>query len=150
MKARNSTLSGLVAGVLAAIAMGASASAQPVTQPVEDARLYYLRKVNLCQLQIGGFMALTEPENNPTRADLELMDEIAAVADRIIYDSEVLAKQVGPEAEKRLNDELMTAWYATLKHGDGQPNKAAILRAELTPSLRDCIARAQTLVKPPR
>lgn len=149
MTARISTLSGLMAALLTLAASG-PALAQPVQQPVEDARLHDLRQVNLCQLRIGGFMALTAPVNKPTQADLDLMDEVYAVADRLIYESETLAKQVGPEAEKRLNDALMVTWYEGLKHGDGQPDKAAILRADLRPGLRDCIARAQTLVDRPR
>lgn len=146
MSVRNRSLPALAAVVLAVLAAGAPASAQPA----EDARLYYLRKDDLCQLQIGGFISLTKPENNPTQADLDLMHEIYGVADRIIYDSEVLAKQVGPEAAKRVIDGLLPAWYAALKHGDGQPDKAAILRADLTPGPRDCVDRAQTLVNRPR
>lgn len=149
MTVRLPILPALAAGVLVVLAAAAPASAQPVTQPVEDARLYFLRKDDLCQLRLGGFISLTKPENRPSQADLDLMDEIMSVADRIIYESEVLAQQVGPEAAKRVVDDLLPAWYAGLKHGDGQPNKAAILRADLTPGLRECIARGQTLAKPP-
>ncbi|MBP7648520.1 MAG: hypothetical protein KA085_07325 [Phenylobacterium sp.] len=141
-------MSTLAAGAL--LAAAPPASAQPVTQHVEDARLYYLRKDHLCELRLGGFIGLTKPENNPSQADLDLMREVYAVADRIIYDAQVLAKQVGPEAAKRVVDDLLPAWYAGLKHGDGQPNKAAILRADLTPGLRDCVARGQTLADRPR
>ena len=147
MSVRLPILTALAAGAL--LAAGPPASAQPVTQPVEDARLHYLRKDHLCELRLGGFISLTKPENSPTQADLDLMREIYEVADRIIYDSEILAKQVGPEADKRVIDELLPAWYAALKHGDGQPDKAAILRADLTPGLRDCVEHAQTLPKPP-
>lgn len=149
MTVRLPILSALAAGALAILAVPAAASAQPVTQHVEDARLTYLRKDHLCELRLGGFISLTKPENNPTQADLDLMREIYALADRIIYDSAILAEQVGPEADKRVIDELLPAWYAALKHGDGQPDKAAILRADLTPGLRDCVEHAQTLSKPP-
>ena len=148
MSMRLPILSALAAGAL--LAAGPPASAQPVTQHVEDARLHDLRRDHLCELRLGGFIGLTKPENTPSQADLQLLRETYAVADRIIYDSEMLAKQVGPEADKRVIDDLLPGWYAALKHGDGQPDKAAILRADLTPGLRDCIEHAQTLPRPPR
>lgn len=132
--------------VALALLAASPAAAQPVGLNPQDGALYRLRQADLCQLRIGGFMSLTKPENNPTQADIDLMSQAFAVADRIIYEGRVLATQVGPEAEKRVLDDVLPGWYAALKHGDGQ---ADILRADIAPDLRSCVARAQTLPKPP-
>lgn len=108
-----------------------------------------LREDYLCQLQLGGFISLTKPESQPSQADLNLMDEVYQTADRIICHGEVMAGRVGPEAAKRVLDELLPAWYAGLKHGDGQPDKAALLRADLSPGLRACVERARNLPRRP-
>ena len=137
--------------LLAALALlvASPTVAQPVGLTPRDGPLYRLRQADLCQLRIGGFISLTKPENNPTQGDIDLMGQTYAVAAQIIHEGKVLAKQVGPEAEKRVLDDLLPGWYAALKHGDGQPDKAAILRADIAPGLRTCIAHAQTLPMPP-
>nr|QQZ48630.1 hypothetical protein JKL49_13915 [Phenylobacterium glaciei] len=93
---------------------------------------------------------MTKPDNHPSQADLNLMDEVYQIADRVIYHGEVMAERVGPEAAKRVLDDLLPAWYAGLKHGDGQPDKAALLRADLSPGLRACVERARTLPRRPQ
>ncbi len=115
----------------------------------EDARQVYLRRDNLCLLKVGAFIELPLPKYAPTPSDLDLMDRLAAVSDRLAYDSDNLALAIGPAATKAVNDSLIAGWKPQLQHGAGQPDNTAILRAEFTPDLQDCIATALTLDKPP-
>ena len=71
----------------------ASATPALAQSPLED-----LRQTDLCLLRVGGFVALTKPEHNPSAADLSLLREMYLSADRLIYRSEVLIAQVGEAA----------------------------------------------------
>ena len=134
-------------GLLVALGMALACTTPTLAQPASP--LEDLRQTDLCLLRVGGFVALTKAEHSPSSADLSLLKEMYQVADRLIYRSEVLISQVGEPAQDGLIADLMPGWNQSLKHGDGEPNKAAILRADLTPGLKACIQSAKSLPNRP-
>lgn len=115
----------------------------------EDGRITFLRYNIVCQLEYGGFLELTKPEHSPSAADLALLNEITPLMPRIVYDGEDLARQVGPAAQKRLEGQTLVDWGMRLRLGEGRPDKAAVLRADLERGLRNCVDMGQRLVNPP-
>jgi hypothetical protein len=140
-------------GLTLTLAAAGPGLAQPTRNYSEDGRVTYLRQDDRCQAYIGAFMAVTDDEFSPSPEDKALLAGMLQMADRIIYDAHKYGEQVGADAVTDVVAQVTTDVNQRSHRFDHLPAgaaRAAALRADLTPDIRDCLDRAERLEKPPQ
>ena len=135
-----------------ALAVAGPGLAQSTRNYSEDGRVTYLRRDDRCQAYIGAFMAVSADAYSPSEEDKALLAEMLRMTDRIIYDAHKYGEQVGADAVTDVVAQVTTDVNQRSHRFDNLPAgaaRAAALRADLTPDIRECLARAELLEKPP-
>jgi hypothetical protein len=132
--------------------LGLSASRPDIAQaqPAESADIGELRAIDDCLLYVGTFIATMKDEHNPSADDRVVFNEVMSVADRLIYASEQLTEAVGADVQARIVGEQHAILQTRLAARTGDPNVAALLRADFTPDMRACAVRGMSLEIPPK
>ncbi|WP_304186799.1 hypothetical protein [Phenylobacterium aquaticum] len=139
-------------GLSMALAAAGDAHAQSIPKYGEDARIGYLRQDDRCQGYIGAFMAVTEDRLSPSAEDQALMARMLQFTDRIVYEAHKYAEQVGSDAVTDVVTHVTTEINQLAHKYDNLPEgavRAAALRADIAPVIRDCLDRALVMDKPP-